>query len=201
MRPGPRTRHAVRRRARPHVADRRRRGRAPAHRHDRHRRAGRPPAGDRRTRRRSRLARGPRDHPVPRVPAEARRGSPLRDRGEGRLRRPQHLRLHPGVRPAPRLDSPAPRPARRPRGHGSAQDHHRLLSRSPLRLRVRGESSRREAGLRDLQRHAGRRRLGRRVGGRHGRRLARLDGRVPNPAVAAPLRAPRHQHVRLRRVA
>ena len=201
MRPGPRTRYAVRRRAPPRVADRRRRRGAAGHRHHGHGRPGHPSAGDRRAGRRCRVARGPCHHPVPRVPAGPERRSPLCHRGEGRLRRSEPLRLHPRVRPPSRQHSQTARAARRAGGHGSAEGHDRLLPRPALGLRVRRESGRREARLRDLQRYAGGRRVGRGVGGRDDRGLPRVDRRVPDSALAAALCAARDQYVRVRDLA
>ena len=165
------------------------------------RRAGDQPRRDRWPRRRCRLAPGAGDHPVPRVPAEGRRRPALCHRGESRLRRPQRLRLHPRLRPASRQHPEAAGAPRRARRHRSAQDHDRFVSRPAQRLRVCREPSRGEARLRDLQRQPGRRRVGRRVGCRHAGRLARVDGRVSDPAFAAALRPARHQHVRVRDLA
>ena len=95
---------------------------------------------------------------------------------------------------------PRCRPARRARAVGSDQDHHRLVQRQAHRLRVRGEPGRREARLRDEQRHQRGRFVERRLGGRDDR-STRSAGRPSSAfrsrSCATPTRS--DAHLRLRR--
>ena len=90
-----------------------------------------------------------------------------------------------------------PRAARHVHAVGHDLAVHRLVSRPPHRLRVRRERRGREDRPGDLRRRQRGRRVGRRVGRRDAHRLARLDRRVPDSALAAALQPRPHAHVRL----
>ena len=103
----------------------------------------------------------------------------------------------------PRLRSPSRQhrqPARPPRRADRVRRDHRdarLLARPAHRLRVRGEPGRGEVRLRHLQRRQRGRRLGCGLGCGDPDRLARLDRRVPDPALAAQLLRQRQHELRL----
>ena len=82
-----------------------------------------------------------------------------------------------------------PHAARRRIAVGLDARDRRLVSRSPIRLRVRGQPGRRQAGRVLVQRRQQRSGLGRGVGRRRVARRARLARRVPHSVLAAALPA------------
>ena len=152
-----------------------------------------------RRRRRSGLEPGRAPGRLPAVRARARRPALAADRVPGPLRFGRPVRVRAGLRHRPGQHHARPHPARRPRPGGPDRRADRLVPGSSHRLRLLREPRRREARLHRLQRRQPGRLVGRGVGRRHADRLAGLDGGVPDPALAAPLRVGRAAHLRIRR--
>ncbi len=119
--------------------------------------------------------------------------------GAGALRRREPLRRDPRLRPEPRADQQAARPARRRRvrgrGPGADRPDPQPQDRVPV-LPERGRGAGRRADLRRPELHLG---LGRRLGRRGRRRSGRVGRRVRDPAPPAPVRARRGADLGLRR--
>ncbi len=164
-------------------------GRSSADRFERLRHSSGDGARHRRQGRRRHLASRPADHGVPAMAADRRQGTPVPHRGEGRLRRGQPVRVRARLRPASRQHHQDSRAPRFVHAVGHDLGVHRLVSRPAYRLRVRCERGRRQDGSGGLRRRKRGQRVGWRLGRRHADRLARLDGRVPDPTITTSLRS------------
>ena len=154
-------------------------------------------AHHRRQGRRRHLASCAADHRVPAMAAHRGKGPAIPHRGKDRLRRGQPVRVRPRVRSASRQHHQDSRAARFVHAVGHDLGLHRLVSRPAHRLRVRRERRRREDRPGDLRRRKRGQRVGWRLGRRDADRLARLDGRVPDPAITTALRSREEPHFRL----
>ncbi len=163
---------------------------------------GDPLAGGR-AHRRPRRRRGVEDRgPDPRLPAirsRAGRGAHARHGGPGGLRRRRPVRLRASAGSPPRQHHAGAEPQGRARPLRPDRHLRRFLPRPTDGLRVLREPGRREARLRGERRLQRGLVLERRVGRGHAGGRARVDGRVPHPALAAPLRRLGDAHVGLRR--